>query len=88
MKKYGKIIEYDGETGNIKGIDGEDYVLLAQNTIDKNLKTSDNVEFEPELYETVELKMNIARFDKTLKKIHNNVENKNIIIKKEVNNIF
>ena len=68
MKTYGKVMEYNGTFGNIKGIDGNDYVLLNKNVIDKNIKASNNVVFEGESLETPEVKINIARFVKILKK--------------------
>ena len=45
MKNYGKVMQYNGVYGNIKGIDVVDYKLLDKNVVDKNIKLSDNVEF-------------------------------------------
>ena len=63
MKNYGKVTEYNGLFGNIKGVDGVDYVLL-----DKNVNVLDNVEFEPEVFQTPEVEVQMARFVKSLTK--------------------
>lgn len=68
MKNYGKVINYNGVYGNIKGVDGIDYTLLDKNVIDKDIKELDNVEFEKEYFKTPEIEINIARFVKLLKK--------------------
>ena len=70
MKKYGKVINYEGVSGNIKGIDGINYLLLDKNIIetDLNIKKDDNVEFESEYIKTPEVEINIAMFVKVLKK--------------------
>ena len=68
MKNYGKVMEYNGVYGNIKGIDGIDYKLLDKNIIDKNIEILDNVEFENEIFKTPETEIYIARFVKVLKK--------------------
>ena len=68
MKKYGKIVEYNGVYGNIKGIDGVDYQLLDKNIIDKDIKVSDYVEFESDFFKTPEVEVNVAKFVKVLKK--------------------
>lgn len=68
MKNYGKVTDYNGVYGNIKGEDGINYKFLDKNIIDKNIKVSDNVEFEKEYFKTVETEINIARFVKVLKK--------------------
>ena len=67
MKIYGKVIEYNGVYGIIKGVDGIDYKLLDKNIIDKNISVSDNVVFECERFKTCEVIVNIARFVKILK---------------------
>ena len=68
MKKYGKVMEYNGVYGNIKGIDGVNYKLLDKNIVDTDLKVNDDVQFENEFYKTSEVEINIARFVKVLKK--------------------
>lgn len=71
MKNYGKVTEYNGLFGNIKGVDGLDYVLLDKNLIDKDVDILDNVEFEPELFQTPEVEVQMARFVKSLTKEQN-----------------
>lgn len=70
MKLNGKITNYQGIAGNIKGVDGKDYILLDKNLVDKNekVKENDNVQFEPEYFKTPEVEINMAMFVKTLKK--------------------
>ena len=75
MKTFGKIIEFDGYNGYIKGVDGKEYLLMSQEAENpQELIVGDNVYFESELYETPEYKENIARFVKKLSK--NEVEKK------------
>lgn len=68
MKTYGKVTEYNGVYGNIKGVDGIDYKLLDKDIINENIKVSDHVEFEKEVFKTPEIEVNFARFVKVLKK--------------------
>ena len=37
MKNYGKVVKYNGLYGNIKGVDGIDYVLLDKNLITRDI---------------------------------------------------
>ncbi len=69
MRTFGKVKEYNGYNGYIKGIDGKDYVIIPNevNPVDK-LKINDNVHFEPETFETLETKAEVARFIKKLEK--------------------
>jgi hypothetical protein len=68
MKNYGKITKYNGLYGNIKGVDGVDYVLLDKNLLDANVNVSDNVEFECEMYKTPEVEVKMAMMVKSLTK--------------------
>lgn len=68
MKKYGKVMNYNGVFGTIKGIDGKSYLLLDKNLIDKDLNEFDNVQFESENYVTDEVDVELARFVKVLRK--------------------
>lgn len=68
MKNYGKVTKYNGLYGNIKGVDGVDYVLLDKNLVDKDVNVLDNVEFEPEVFQTPEVEVQMARFVKSLTK--------------------
>lgn len=68
MKTRGKITKYNGLYGNIKGVDGNDYVLLNSNLVDGDVRVHDNVEFESELYRTPEVEVQMATFVKRLTK--------------------
>lgn len=68
LKKYGKVVSYNGMNGTIKGIDGKDYLLLDKNLLDKDLNVLDNVQFESENYVTDEVDVELARFVKVLRK--------------------
>ena len=61
--------EFDGYNGYIKGVDGKDYLLMKREVVAPYIiYENDNVFFEPDLFETVETKENIARFVKKLEK--------------------
>ena len=68
MKNYGKVTKYNGLYGSIKGIDGNDYVLLDSNLVDGEVNVQDNVEFESEVYKTPEVEVQMAMFVKSLTK--------------------
>ncbi len=68
MVNYGKITRYNGNHGNIKGIDGKDYTLLEKNLVDKDAVLYDNVQFDGETITTPEVEVNMARFVKVLRK--------------------
>lgn len=68
LKKYGKVVSYNGMNGTIKGIDGKSYLLLDKNLLDKDLNVLDNVQFESENYVTDEVDVELARFVKVLRK--------------------
>lgn len=68
LKKYGKVMTYNGMSGTIKGVDGKSYLLLDKNLIDKDLNEFDNVQFESENYVTDEVEVELARFVKVLRK--------------------
>ena len=68
IKKYGKVVAYNGMSGTIKGVDGKSYLLLDKNLIDKELNVLDNVQFESENYVTDEVDIELARFVKVLRK--------------------
>ena len=61
MKKYGKIIMYDGYVGNIIDNDGTKYIFTARDLKSKNTVEGDFVSFNSEVYETVEIKEYVAR---------------------------
>lgn len=69
MKKYGKIVDYDGYNGNIVSEDGIKYLMLKDNTDSCDIyKVGDIVSFVPEYYETIENNAFIARFIKKIEK--------------------
>lgn len=77
MKNYGKITKYNGVYGNIKGIDGNNYVLLDKHLLDRDVNVLDNVEFESELYKTPEVEVQMATFVKSLSKKQDERRNRN-----------
>jgi hypothetical protein len=69
MKTFGKVKEFDGYNGYIKGIDGKDYLLMQRDiSSEEELHVDDKVYFEPDHFETVEIQEDIARFVKKLEK--------------------
>lgn len=70
MIKYGKIIEYNGSSGEIICSDGFKYILLSQNILYNNPKIGDVVSFKEEIYKTPEIYEKIATFiNKVEKKV-------------------
>ena len=61
MKKYGKVLVYDGYVGNIIDNDGTKYIFTARDLKSKNTVEGDFVSFNSEVYETVEIKEYVAR---------------------------
>lgn len=68
MKSYGKVFEYDGCVGTIIGVDGNSYMFLDTDLIDKDIKKDDYVSFDKDVYKDVELTRYIARFVKRINK--------------------
>lgn len=68
MKCYGKVSEYDGYTGIIRGEDGRDYLLLKSEINDGDILVFDYVSFDAECYQDIEINKFIARFVKKLEK--------------------
>ena len=62
MKKYGKILVYDGYVGNIIDNEGTKYIFTTRDLRDKKIVEGDFVAFNSEVYETVEIKEYTARF--------------------------
>ena len=62
MKKYGKILVYDGYVGNIIDNEGTKYIFTTRDLRDKKIVEGDFVTFNSEVYETVEIKEYTARF--------------------------
>lgn len=68
MKSYGKVFEYDGCVGTIIGVDGNSYMFLDTDLVDKDIKKDDYVSFDVEVYKDIELTRYIARFVKRINK--------------------
>lgn len=61
MKKYGKVLVYDGYVGNIIDNEGIKYIFTSRDLKSKKIVEGDFVSFYGELYETVEIKEYVAR---------------------------
>ncbi len=67
MILFGKVKEYNGFNGIIKGVDNKDYILQRKEvSYDNVIDVNDKVYFEPDYVETPETKEYIARFVKKL----------------------
>lgn len=68
--EYGKVIEYDGYNGTIKGEDGNTYIVMDKDIVNKEiLHPNDQVKFDKECISDLEIdKVYVARFVKILKK--------------------
>ncbi len=64
MIKYGKIIEYNGCSGEIVSSEGIKYILLSQELLYEEVKIGDIVSFKEEIYKTPEINEKIATFIK------------------------
>ena len=62
MKKYGKVLVYDGYVGNIIDNEGTKYIFTTRDLKDKKIVEGDFVTFNSEVFETVEIKEYTARF--------------------------
>ena len=62
MKKYGKVLVYDGYVGNIIDNEGTKYIFTTKDLKDKKIVEGDFVTFNSEVFETVEIKEYTARF--------------------------
>lgn len=64
MKDYGKVLDYNKAYGHIES-QGNTYLALGKDIIDKNIKKGDEVEFEGEHIKTIEVgTVSLARFVK------------------------
>lgn len=61
MKKYGKILVYDGYVGNIIDNEGTKYIFTTKDLKNKKIVEGDFVSFIFEVFETVEIKEYVAR---------------------------
>ncbi len=62
MKKYGKVLVYDGYVGIIIDNEGTKYIFTTRDLKDKKIVEGDFVTFNSEVFETVEIKEYTARF--------------------------
>ncbi len=62
MIKYGKIAEYNGNSGFIIDSEGNKYIVTSNNIEYNNVKENDFVSFKVELYKTIEVEEKIATF--------------------------
>lgn len=62
MKKYGKVLVYDGYVGNIIDNEGTKYIFTTRDLKDRSIVEGDFVTFNSEVFETVEIKEYTARF--------------------------
>lgn len=62
MKKYGKVLAYDGYVGNIIDKEGIKYIFTNRDLKDKKIVSGDFVSFNSEVFETVEIKEYTARY--------------------------
>lgn len=61
MKKYGKVLVYDGYVGNIIDNEGTKYIFTTRDLKDSKIVKDDFVSFNSEVFETVEIKEYTAR---------------------------
>lgn len=59
---YGKVVKYDGRSGNIIDDQGINYLFLASDVVSKEIKSGDYVTFHKEIFSTLDIKKNVARF--------------------------
>lgn len=67
MKNYGIVTDYDGITGNIKGVDAIDYKFLKSDLL-SDINENKHVEFEPQKIEKPDFTFYRANYVKTLQK--------------------
>ena len=67
MKNYGIVTEYDGFSGNIKGIDAIDYKFLKSDVLN-DIQNNKHVEFEPQKIEKPDFTFYRANYVKALEK--------------------
>ena len=62
MKKYGKVLVYDGYVGNIIDNEGTKFIFTTRDLKDRSIVEGDFVTFNSEVFETIEIKEYTARF--------------------------
>lgn len=59
----GKVIEYNGNTGIIRDIQNNEYLILKNNiNQSENISINDDVMFVPEIFSTIDIEEKIATF--------------------------
>ena len=66
QKVIGKIIEFDGMSGTLVDRDRNEYIFTYGDLESKDLKVGDIVVFEKEVYKTIDVEINLARFIKKI----------------------
>ena len=66
QKVIGKIIEFDGMSGTLVDRDKNEYIFTHGDLENKDLKVGDIVVFEKELFKTIDVQLNLARFIKKM----------------------
>lgn len=59
---YGKVVKYDGKSGTITDADGINYLFLASDIDTNEIKNGDYVTFQKEIFSTLDIEKNVARF--------------------------
>ena len=58
----GKVVDYNGVNGSIVDKDKVKYIFTSKDLLDETVKVDDIVFFEKEVFKTVEVEINLARF--------------------------
>ena len=61
MRKYGKVVIYDGYVGTIVDKEGTRYIFRTRDLVDRKTFEGDFVSFNYEVFETVEMKEYVAK---------------------------
>ena len=64
MRKIGKIIEFDGYSGELIDKEGIRHVFTKDDLMSKSINVEDIVYFDSQLFKTVEVEMFLAKFIK------------------------
>ena len=74
MRKIGKILAYDNNTGKIVDDKLKTYAFTSNDILGDEVKVNDIVLFSPEVYRSVEVTENVAKFvEKVNEKKEDNV---------------
>lgn len=64
MRKIGKIVEFDGYSGELIDKEGIRHVFTKDDLMSKSINVEDIVYFDSQLFKTVEVEMFLAKFIK------------------------